>query len=136
MFGESHLSRLSVTRKSFQEKETAKAKNFLLLRLRERLQLKLTSGNQSSMLSSNLSLSLASPNMKDVYKNGTGGKPIPKRLLQTTLQRAYLMFKQDYPQYPFRYTVFRRSKARHGSSVASRTAVPVCSVNMLTSNSS
>ena len=57
-------------------------------------------------------ISRVSPNMKDVLLDKNDGSRIPKRFLQMSLKRAFSLFQQDNPDYPFRFTVFRRSKPR------------------------
>lgn len=68
----------------------------------------------------------ASSDSKDVYHiNGT---PVPKRLLQVTLQRAYVLFKSQHPEFKFGYTVFRKYKPREVVQIKERhTAMCVCS---------
>jgi hypothetical protein len=97
----------------FRKSEISKARNCLILRNKRRDATKSKEWEPIIIeFFRSEPVSRASPNMKDVFKNRKDGTTTPKRLLQTTLQRAYLLFKQEHPEYPFQYTVFRRSKPR------------------------
>ena len=50
------------------------------------------------------------PNKRDVIK--VGGVPVPKRHLTCSKKQAYLQFIDNHPNYPYKYTTFRKSIPR------------------------